>query len=441
MFDIDTRRWSLRNPQAEISNHNIPTSMLVQWARQGIIKPNFTLSLDNQTWIAAESLAELEMTWFIMPPEGAPYGPITHEAAERFIAEGHFPETSTITQDPGNLPVTTDLPLQLNPIEDATQRQELEALRQRLALTEKELKLKDRRIEELRQEVEAHQAELNIDALPDSKTLTEELNALQLKYHHLQTSSQEAVELAATRENQLRQRIQTLEVALETAKSQPSLTATDEPLDKNLYHILQQEAEILRQSQEEESRFIEQLREIAHQRLLQGSERLLAIRKIIGDSPEQMLSNATHNTRFQVPVPTLIRRQDDSRILQLEQALSEARARESDLQRQLVMKEGRETQLRAEIAQAERRTLDSLQLDEKLRETLKTLEKEHAAREEEHRENAHIQAQLLRRIEELERLVAPQDVAALYNEESTELTSALNDNPPPRTPFSWLRRR
>lgn len=439
MLESDIRRWSLRNPHAEISNHNIPTAMLVQWARQGIIKPGFTLSFDGETWIPAEALMELNMSWYIITPDTPPYGPVTREAAERFINEGHFPESATLTQDPGNLPITAELPLPIAPSQQETRQQEIEDLRRRLLLTEKELKLKDRRIEELRQEAEVRQTELNVEGLPDIKSVSAELETLRLEHAHLRAASQDAAEHAATRENQLRQRIHTLETALETAQSQAN-TTIEENLDSRLYHILQQEAEMLRQSQEEETRFLEQLRELTHQRLVQFSERLLAIRKLGGDSPEKMLANAAHNVRFQMPSPTRLRQQDDTRVLQLEQALADARARESDLQRQLVVQEGRETQLRAEIAQAERRTLNSLQLDEKLRETLQTLEREHAAREEEHRENAHIQEQLLRRIEELERLVATQDHPIC--EEAEDLSDALNASPAPqRSTFSWLRRR
>jgi septal ring factor EnvC (AmiA/AmiB activator) len=125
--------------------------------------------------------------------------------------------------------------------------------------------------------------------------------------------------------------------------------------------------------------------------------------------------------------------------LQLEKALEEARSRESELQRKLVAQEGRETQLRAEIAQAERRTLNSLQLDEKLREALQMLDREHAAREDEHRENAHIQEQLLHRIEELERLTASHDSSSPTTTIPVpDMTTAPIGT---RSTFSFLRRR
>lgn len=435
MFETDTRRWSLRNPQAEICNHNIPTVMLVQWARQGIIKPGFSISSDGETWIPAEALIELDMSWYIVAPEHPPYGPITRQAAETFIQEGHFPETATLTQDPGTLPATAELPLPIASTQQETQQQELDELRQRLALTEKELKLKDRRIEELRQEAEARQSELNIEDTPDFKTILAELESIRREYDLFRANAQEAAETAALRENQYRQRIQTLETALETAQQHDHHSA--EAIDNEIFEILSQEAEILRQGQEEETRFLEQIRELSRQRLIQHSERLLSIRKLIGENPADMRSRAAHSLRFQGAPVTFVRRHEDERTQQLEKALDEARARETELQRKLVAQEGRETQLRAEIAQAERRTLNSLQLDEKLRETLQKLDREHAAREEEHRENAHIQEQLLHRIEELERLVASNEPPVTPIPVPDMSTAPIGT----RSTFSFLRRR
>ena len=119
MAEADTRRWSLRSPGAEISNHNIPTAMLVQWARQGIIKPGYTLSSDGETWVPAETLPELGMAWYILAPGHPPYGPVTHEAAERFVAEGHFPADALLSQDPGEQPASTELPLPIETPQDA----------------------------------------------------------------------------------------------------------------------------------------------------------------------------------------------------------------------------------------------------------------------------------------------------------------------------------
>lgn len=434
MADGDTRRWSLRNPGAEISNNNIPTSMLLQWAERGIIKPGYTLSADGETWIPAEALPELGMSWYIIAAGRNPYGPITRAAAERFIADGHFPSDALITEDPGEEPISMELPLPIELPPD-THLQELEETRKRLVLLEKELRLKDRRIDELRQEAEARQAELNVDGIPDLKTLTGELEGLKLEYNHLKISSEEAAEAAAARERELRQRIHSLETALETAQN--AIPESTTPPDELLFHILSQEAELLRQSQNEEERFIDQLRELSRMRMVQLSERLLEIRRLAGDSPETMRTNAQRAMNLPAaPRFAPVRKEDASRVDLLEKELADARMRETNLQRQLVMQEGRETQLRAQITQAERQTLDSLKLDEKLRETVQALEREQIAREEEHRENAHIQAQLVRRIEELERLTTQGPVPF-----PPPPAAPLPPQEPERPSFGWLRKR
>ncbi len=437
MVEGDTRRWSLRNPSAEISNNNIPTAMLVQWASRGIIKPGYAISADGETWLPAESLPELEMIWYIIAPGRTTYGPVTRQAAEHFIQEGHFPADALISLDPGEEPLSMELPLAVEETAQDRFQQALEEAEHRIALLEKELRLKDKRIDELRLAAEApQQDELNVEGLPSIGTLTEELTALQSDYDRQRAHAQEAAEAAAERERALRQRIHTLEAALEVAQSAQPTSA--EPPSEALFAVLSREAEILRQSQDEEERFMAQIRELAHMRLVQLSERLLEIRRIAGEDPEQMVANAMR--RSAIPMSTYThatpsqRQQSESRISELEKALAEAREREVALQRQLVVQEGRETQLRADIGRAERRSLESLDLDEKLRETAQALERERSAREEEHRENAHIQEQLLRRIEELERLTAgtPPPMPNYPPE-------VLEDNRG-RSSFGWLRK-
>jgi hypothetical protein len=264
--------------------------------------------------------------------------------------------------------------------------QELEEARQKLSLLEKELRLKDRRIDELRQEAELRQADFMANNAPDPAVLAADLEALQQEYDRLRAASSEAAEAAAERERSLRQRIHTLEVALETA--QQATPQQDEPLSDALYAVLKREADVLRKSQEEEERFIEQLRELARQRLVQLSERLLDIRRIAGDNPEQMLSIAS---RGLIPMlsnnspASMARQPGNDRVTELEKQIAEARERESALQRQLITQEGQVTQLRAQIGQAQRQTLDSLKLEEKLRDTAQSLEKERAARHRRHR--------------------------------------------------------
>ena len=415
MADNDVRRWSLRDPRAEISSNNIPTAMLVQWAQQGIVKPGCTLSADGETWVPAESLPELEMTWYVLSAGRPPYGPVTRAAAEHFIAEGHFPSDAVVSQSPGETPVSAELPLPLE-LSPAPVQQELEETRKRLVLLERELRLKDRRIDELRQEASARQSELDIEGVPDPAAMARELESLRLERVHLKATAQEAAEASAARERELRQRIHALETALEAA--QTSAAPAFSP-DAGMQALLVKEADWLRQAQEEEQRLLDQLRELARKRMGRYGDRLAEVRRALGASEAAPLRTAP------LPPPPASRQAD------LEQALETARSREQELQRRLVAQEGLAVQLRAQVSQAERRALDTLSLSEQLRETAQALERERAAREGEHRENAHIQEQLLRRIEELERLTGQGDPSVMQ-------PAAPGAE---RSSFGWLRKR
>ena len=423
MADADTRRWSLRDPSGAVRNANVPTALLTQWAAQGVILPGFEISADGETWAPAAALPELAMTWYVVAADHPPYGPVAKPAAERLLAEGRFPPGAVLSQDPGDAPVTADLPLAVEP---SPASQELEETRQRLVLLERELRQKDRRIEELRREAEARQGELAIGDAPDAQALAQELAALRLERDHLRADAQEAAEAAAAREQALKQRIDTLEKALETAQAAAAAQAAA-PADGALAELLDREAEVLRRGQDEEERFLEQLRTLSRRRAAAFAERIAEIRRIVGEAPGA--------ARACVPPPQspALRREHEARVAALEKALEEGRARETDLQKRLVALEGREIQLRAQLGQAERQTLDSLRLDEKLRETAQALARERAAREEEHGENARVQEQLLRRIEELERTLSPNAAPPPEPEPEPE--------PPRRGTFDWLRRR
>lgn len=425
MAEPDTRRWSLRDAAQAIRNANVPTAMLARWAEQGVILPGFAISADGETWAPAETLPELGMTWYVLAPGRPPYGPLARPAAERLIAEGRFPKGAALSQDPGGQAASAELPLVLEPSADS-RGQELEETRQRLVLLERELRLKDRRIDELRREAEARQSELAMEGATDAGALAQQLEGLRLEHAHLQAAAQEAAEAAASRERELRQRIASLETALGAA--QEAAASNDLPPDEALFAVLSREAETLRRGQEEEERLVERLRELSRQRSAQFADRLAEIRRLAGEGPEAMRANALRGGARPAPKP-----KEPARVEALEKALEEARGRESALQRQLVSMEGREAQLRAQLGQAERQTLDSLRLDEKLRETVQALERERAAREEEHRENERVQAQLLRRIEELERLARPMGGEPVVSEPAGE--------PPARGTFGWLRKR
>ncbi len=433
MADEDMRRWSLRNAAGEISSNNIPTALLIQWANQGIVQPGFTISTDGEVWLPAEMLPDLGMTWYIRSAAHLPYGPITRLAAERLMAQGHFAPDAELTQDPGDEPLATELPV----VDESVlhrREAELDEMRQRMAMMEKELRAKDRRISDLQAKLAAgQQEELNVEGRPDVATLSAELAAAYQRLESQEAASQQALREAQQSEYELRQRIHTLEVALEAKKNAPQTPPMDVSSDVALYTILTKEAEFLRKAKEEEEALFEKLREMMKARTLLFGERLLDIRKLMGEGPEQMRDTALRNSR----IATLaLRNAPNDRAYELEKNLSEALAREADLRQRLMTLETREHELRTQIGQAEDLAQETTRLNEKLRETASAFDHECRARAEEHQEFMHIQEQLLRRIEELERAsgAVPQPHSALSMD--------VEPIKPQRTSaFSWLHQK
>lgn len=432
MSEPDSRRWSLRDPDADTSTNGITTALLAQWAASGVIRPGFLLSSDGEHWVPAETLPELGMTWYVLSPGCPPYGPITRSAAERFVAAGNFPHTAILTQDPGPAPVSADLPLPQETPPTVSQ-EAYDELQMQAAMLEKELRQRDRRIEELNAEVAAlRQDELNVEGRPDPDVLQRENDALRSELARLAESSRADTEAAARREGELRQRIETLETALAARETAPA-EATAEGPDAITFAILSKEADCLRQGQEEEQELLDRLREITRTRMLHFSERLLEIRKLMGDSPEAMREKALRDGRI---ASLALRNMPNERAHELEKSLANALTRESELQKRLVALESREQDLRTQMEAAEQRTLDSVRLGEKLRETAAAFERERRARDTDHQEFMHIQEQLLRRIEELERTSGGYDALTARPDEPGSARPVSHT-----AAFGWLRQK
>lgn len=432
MSEPDPRRWSLRDPGADTSTNGIPTALLVQWAASGVIRPGFLISADGEHWVPAEALPELGMTWYILSPACPPYGPVTRSAAERFIAAGNFPREAVLSQDPGTAPVSVDLPLPQE-TQPGVSQEAYDELRTQAAMLEKELRQRDRKIEELNEELATlRQDELNVEGRPDPESLAAEAERLRDELRRASDKAMAAADAAAKRESELRQRIETLETALAAKESAPAEASAESP-DAITFAILSREADCLRKGQDEEQLLLDRLREITRARMLHFSERLLEIRKLMGDSPEHMREMALRDGRI---ASLSLRNMPNERAHELEKSLSNALSRESELQKRLVALESREQDLRGQMEAAEQRTLDSARLGEKLRETAAAFDRERRARDADHQEFMHIQEQLLRRIEELERS------AGTFAADAADFGEPPSAKPTGRgSAFGWLRQK
>jgi hypothetical protein len=89
MADVtaDSRNWFLRISSGTIFG---PVSMqgLVTWAEQGQVQAGNEVSRDRKQWQAAESLPELNISWYIEDADQQLIGPFHKRVAETIIAKG-----------------------------------------------------------------------------------------------------------------------------------------------------------------------------------------------------------------------------------------------------------------------------------------------------------------------------------------------------------------
>ena len=65
-----------------------PLSTLCDWAAQGRIAPGNLMSMDQEVWVAAETIPELKMDWLVSLKNGEQYGPFSLLAAPNLIQRG-----------------------------------------------------------------------------------------------------------------------------------------------------------------------------------------------------------------------------------------------------------------------------------------------------------------------------------------------------------------
>lgn len=74
----------------------VPVGVLRQWAADGRVAPEDSVSGDQKTWIAAPNLADLEMDWMVELDGGALYGPLHVQSARALAADGAVPAHARI---------------------------------------------------------------------------------------------------------------------------------------------------------------------------------------------------------------------------------------------------------------------------------------------------------------------------------------------------------
>lgn len=74
----------------------INLATLREWAAQGRVSPDDTLSSDGDRWKSPHELAELEMHWIVELPDATTYGPISIGVVALFLEEGRILPDATV---------------------------------------------------------------------------------------------------------------------------------------------------------------------------------------------------------------------------------------------------------------------------------------------------------------------------------------------------------
>jgi len=86
----DSRQWFLRIAGGTVFGP-VSTKGLIVWAEQGRVVPGNEISEDRESWMPAEQIPELEMTWYVEDGTGKTVGPFNRVAAEAFLKNGKAP--------------------------------------------------------------------------------------------------------------------------------------------------------------------------------------------------------------------------------------------------------------------------------------------------------------------------------------------------------------
>ncbi len=380
----DKRRWFLKVSDETVYG-SVTTRTLIFWAEQGGIHPGYAVSLDREHWVEAGRVPELAMQWCVVAPDGQIYGPLNRVAAERFLAEKRFPEGSSLRardslgEEDFRLP---EFPADwVYPSDAAVIGHDA------FLAGWQELRVRNVELEAAKAALEAQVAELGATAARLDEAFSVERN----RAAELQHAFQEQLERATLldREHEERRR------ALQREHPAPKAVPTDMTA---LYTVLAQENRLLEEFAEQELKLIEDLRKLALARRQQYADRVQAIRRITGESPDEMTRRALRESR---PAAASASRMD------YQQLAREAQERETELLRRIQALETREVHLRRQLDQAQAHAGSTTELQERLQEMEQRLEQELVGRQHDRRDADHIQTRLLSRIEDLERRNAP----------------------------------
>lgn len=438
----DKRQWHLRISDDTVFGP-VVTRNLVLWAEQGRVLPGQTVSEDQETWIPAESVPELEMVWYIEDPQGHLRGPLNKKAAEKILHKG----AKLVHRDEADLSRVYDLPVEHPPVEEPessvaepqpgaavvqelkltleneepavvaeTQKsaEQLDAVRRREAEDAERV----RQIEELKVENERLRRKRRAQEIAADDELRRRLTQIETENARLVAELEKArvsepqtkVEDSPTKFKDLIHNLENEFAELLAASNERDLAyqARIAELEnrpqangiEDVYDLLADELAALKTALEEERAVAQRQKDAAAQRQDKLQTRIQALTRMLGGNPQEFRKNAaressaTFSTRLQAEVGTLK--------ANAAQELREAAEKQAELERQVLQYKAQEARFKAQVSEAEKATAKLAMLEDDFKHAEQLLEQERKVRMSDQEQFNSIQESLLRRIEELE---------------------------------------
>lgn len=170
----DQRQWFLRIATGTVFGP-VSTKGLVVWAEQGRVVPGNEVSTDRESWVSADTVPELEMTWHVEDGAGKVVGPFNRIAAESFLKSGKAPPGARLVEsrqlaqsaqasraetphprpaaEPRSAPRPPAAATPSDPASPDPQPDEPDPRDLRIRELEKDARARDRKLESLRQEI------------------------------------------------------------------------------------------------------------------------------------------------------------------------------------------------------------------------------------------------------------------------------------------------
>ena len=282
----DTHQWFLRIAGGTVFGP-VSTKGLIVWAEQGRIVPGNEVSNDRETWVASETVPELEMNWYVNAGAKTE-GPFNRIAAESFLKSGKAPNgaklihakdvspellarrdvAEAVTETPAVTPSAESKPSSPTSRNAAAKATEAKV----------EADARDRRIAELEATLEkqretvtlARQAAKTQAALEEERDdLRKQMQEIQAQMESFRANTEKDAQKRERKLDALKQEIARLQEEQSAAKSRPMLELIPEASSQKSDAAARAALEELRRQAEDDRRSLERDAETLRARILE----------------------------------------------------------------------------------------------------------------------------------------------------------------------------